>query len=83
MKINKKKIELYNAFRDGERNEVRKYIIKKMEEVGIYIGCNKKFTSEYNKRVKQVENMDNKYKLNEEERKIWQEEVINEKTKEK
>jgi hypothetical protein len=78
MKINKRKIELYNAFRDGERNQIRKDIIKQMEDMGIYIEHNKKFVAEYKKRKKEVEKCEDKYRLNEEEQRIWEKEVINE-----
>jgi hypothetical protein len=69
MKINKNKIELYSAFRDGERNQIRKDIIKQMEDMGIYIKYNKKFVAEYEERKKEVDKIEDKYKLNEEEKK--------------
>jgi BioD-like phosphotransacetylase family protein len=69
----KKRIELYDAFRDGERNQIRKYIIKQMEDIGIHIKYNKKFIAEYKERKKEVEEVENKYKLNEEEQRIWHE----------
>jgi hypothetical protein len=90
MKINKRKIELYSAFRDGERNELKKYIAKSINDTSILIGGFGKtpLRKVFEKYEKEIEELENKYKLNVEEMKVYikrciAERCIDEKTKKK